>query len=351
VVFPILEQQSVLVEVKNNIGWITLNRPKVLNSLNTEMVGIIYEQLLNWQVDQRVVLICITGEGTKGLCAGGDMRALYDLRDTNIQEEAFSFFSTEYQMNLLIHHYSKPILVYMDGVVMGGGVGLSIGCSHRIVTEKTKWAMPEMNIGFFPDVGSSYFLNKMPGQIGRYLALTSNIINAEDVIYTGAADYQIDTISWPKLKSDLLSNDWFASSVETELTRIVNHHSRESSTESSELADNYDRINKHFKYESIEETIVSLNNDSSDWAEKTKLTLLSKSLLSLKVTLQQLQKGKSKTIKECFDMELNLSMNFMNNFDFFEGVRSVLVDKDRTPNWKYKYLKEITNEKVASYFT
>ena len=321
----------------NHVGWIRLNRPKVLNSLNLEMVELLYRKLQGWKDDPSISLVCMSGEGGKGFCAGGDMRSLYDLRESHVTETARSFFSTEYQLDLLIHSYPKPILVYMDGIVMGGGVGLAAGASHRIVTEKTKWAMPEMNIGFFPDVGASFFLNKMPGYTGRYLALTSEMIKAGDVIYSGGADYFIESNNWENIKADILLANWDNKLAGKELTILIEKYNRPTHQLSSPIAEYQEKINQHFSFDRMEDILSSLDNAASNgdqWSAETRKILLSKSPLSLKVTLSQLQHGKNKSLADCFRMEFDLSMNFMKNPDFYEGVRAVLVDKDRSPNWK-----------------
>lgn len=314
-----------------------------------DMVKIIYGALQEWTNDNEVSLVCITGEGTKGLCAGGDMKALYELREKNVQQVALDFFSIEYQMDLLLHHYPKPVLVLMDGIVMGGGVGISAGCSHRIVTENTKWSMPEMNIGFFPDVGASYFLNKMPGQSGRYLALTSSIIKAEDILYTGGADYILKSNTLPKLKEEMLTHDWKDSTAGSQLTELIQQYMETPEAEAPfHLLQ--EKINQHFGFETLEEILASLEKSEGQWEKETRKILLEKSPLSLKVTLSQLQKGKTMSLSDCFKMEMALSMNFMNNEDFYEGVRSVLVDKDRSPKWKYNVLEHISEDQVASFF-
>lgn len=346
-------KQSVLFEVVNHIGWISLNRPNVINSLNTEMVHLMKNKLEEWREDDRISFVCISGEGEKGLCAGGDMKALYDRRDLNVQDTAFDFFLTEYLLDIMIHHYSKPVLVYMNGIVMGGGVGLSAGATHRIVTERTKWAMPEMNIGFFPDVGASYFLNKMPGYIGHYLALTSDVIEAHDIIFSGNADFYMDSQDWVKLKSEILNNDWKIQTVDSELTTLINQFSHPISNSSSRLAAFQDNVNHHFSRNTMEEILLSLEKgeeQGNQWAFETKSMLLSKSPTSLKVTLRQLQQGKKQSLVDCFKMEFALSMNFMNNPDFYEGVRSVLVDKDRTPHWKSPRLEDVSEDYVLSFF-
>ncbi|MDE5413702.1 enoyl-CoA hydratase/isomerase family protein [Alkalihalobacterium chitinilyticum] len=347
-----MSEASVLFERENQVGVIRLNRPKVLNSLNAEMVDLLYRQLQEWKSDPAIAVVCISGEGTKGLCAGGDMRSLYDLRDSSVLDLARDFFSTEYQMDLLIHQYPKPVVVNMDGIVMGGGVGLSVGATHRIVTEKTKWAMPEMNIGFFPDVGASYFLNQMPGAVGRYLALTSGIIKAADVMYAGAADYYMASDDWDKLKADITSTDWKTKEIEDEMNRLLKRYCQPIDIQSSNLATTQEKINQHFSHETMEEIIASLQSDAAhdEWAKETLTTLLTKSLTSLKVTLRQLQEGEKKSLVECFKMEFILGMNFMSLPDFYEGVRAVLVDKDRSPNWDPSRFEDISEEDILAFF-
>lgn len=345
-------RESVVAELQNGIGWIKLNRPRALNSLNVDMVDTMNEQLKKWKLDDTVSLVCIYGEGEKGLCAGGDMRTLYDLKDKGIEAYANQFFSIEYELNYEIHHYPKPVVVFMDGIVMGGGVGLSIGGSHRIVTESSKWAMPEMNIGFFPDVGASYFLNQMPGFVGKYLALTANILQASDVLYIEAADYFIESKDWPKLKEEMMGKRWMTDSVEMELEQLLESFQRPV-TLSSSMSSVQDKIDHHFRFETVEEIISSLQesaNQGDEWAGSTMRTLLSKSPTSLKVTLRQIQKGKGQSLRSCFDMERNLALNFMKCHDFYEGVRSVLVDKDRNPKWSPSKLDEVTERQVALFF-
>ncbi|WP_209121348.1 enoyl-CoA hydratase/isomerase family protein [Alkalihalobacillus sp. BA299] len=349
-----MNEASVLFEVENKVGWIRLNRPKVINSLNAEMVEILNRQLQEWKDDPTVYLVCISGEGTKGLCAGGDMRTLYDLRDSNVLDMARNFFSTEYAMDLLIHRYPKPVLVNMDGIVMGGGVGLSVGASHRIVTEKTKWAMPEMNIGFFPDVGASYFLNQMPGYTGRYLALTAGIIKASDVLYAGTADYYMNSEDLLQLKMDLLNTNWSETSVDEQLLVLLKKYSQPLNVSTSNLATSQEKINQHFSFNTMEEIVSSLQieaNNGDEWAKDTLNILLSKSPTSLKVTLRQLMQGEKQSLVDCFKMEFVLGMNFMSLHDFYEGVRAVLVDKDRSPNWQPSKINDVSEETVLAFFT
>jgi len=348
-----LKHKEILFESSNGVGWIRFNRPEKLNSFSNNMVELMYRQLLKWKEDPEVAIIVIEGEGEKAFSAGGDVRELYDLRDSNLEEYVIASFSKEYSMDMTIHLYPKPILTYMDGYVMGGGVGVSVAGSHRIATEKTKWAMPETSIGLYPDVGASYFMNKMPGYIGRYLALTSKSINTADALYAGVADYYIDSSSWVDLKRAIAQKTWSDSTAQSELSNIIDRYN-EIPLVASSIAGLEEKINKHFGFESMEEIVDSLNKASDqgdEWADKTLKIMLSKSPTSLKVTLRQLVEGKKKSMKECFMMELVMAVNFMKCHDFFEGVRSVLVDKDRNPNWNPATLEEVKEDYVASFFT
>ncbi|WP_186668449.1 enoyl-CoA hydratase/isomerase family protein [Sporosarcina sp. BP05] len=343
----------VIAEVKNGIGWIKLNRPKVLNSINLEVVEIITNVLEKWRNDDGVIFICLYGEGEKGFCAGGDMRKFYDLRNEDIVSYAEKFFSAEYQLDALIHQYSKPVVAYLNGIVMGGGVGLSIGATHRIVTEKTKWAMPEMNIGFFPDVGASYFLNQLPGHTGRYLALTAQVIKANDTIYVGAADYYMESSNWQTIQMKLLEKNWSYDSIQQELDEFI--QSNCTTLQSiSQLSIVQEDIDRHFKYGTIEEIVKSLQNEASEgneWAAQAVNTLLSKSPTSLKVTLQQLINGKGLSLNECLQMEKKMAIHFMETADFYEGIRAVLVDKDHSPKWFPETLETVTDTDIERYFS
>ena len=344
-------QASIISEVLGGVGWITLNRPKTLNALSLEMVDQIGIQLRDWAENDQVLLVCIQGAGEKGLCAGGDMRAFYDRKDSNADELAYQFFSTEYRLNRDMFGYNKPILVYLNGIVMGGGVGISIGASHRVVTEKTKWAMPEMNIGFFPDVGGSYFLNKMPGQAGLYLALTSNIIGPGDVLHVGGADYYLPAERWDKLVQSIKESEWTMEQVHTQLTDLLSRYSDDKPE--SPLKAVQEKIDNHFSFDTMEQIMSSLQQageKGDEWAAKTAQTLAAKSPTALKVALQQIRRGQKMLLADCFKMEMNMGMQFMRAHDFYEGVRAVLVDKDRSPKWFPATLEEVKEADVAAFF-
>ena len=343
---------SISFEVRNHVGWITLDRAEKLNALSYDMINMLYEQLTKWQYDESVYFLCMEGAGEKAFSAGGDVNHLYQKRNDDVESYAFGFFFTEYCMNMMMHMYPKPIVTYMNGIVMGGGVGVAVAGSHRIVNEKTKWAMPEMNIGLYPDVGGSYFLNQAPGNLGRYLALTSKAIKPLDVLHINAADYYMKSDSWVSLKKMFDIFEW-SGDVEEQLSYLITQH-ESVVDDGSDLELRQETIDKHFSFDTVEAIINSLDESSrhgDDWAEKIKSILLEKSPTSLKVTLEQLIKGQDLPIKECLIMELNMSMNFMKYHDFFEGVRSVLVDKDRNPTWSPNNLGDVSNDDVKGYFS
>ncbi|MFJ3389434.1 enoyl-CoA hydratase/isomerase family protein [Lysinibacillus sp. NPDC086135] len=329
---------------------ITLNRPKALNSLSTEMLKPIGEKLKEWQANDEIHLIILRGAGEKGFCAGGDIKTLYNARSS---QEAFKnaevFFEEEYQVDMAIYHYPKPIIACLDGIVMGGGVGLTFGASHRIVTERTKWAMPEMNIGFFPDVGAAYFLNKAPGFVGYYLALTASVIQAADVLFVNGADSYMTSDNLHKFLTRIEQTDWHTQEISTALNQLIEEYSSNPLT-NSELASLQNKIDQHFSNYTVEEIVESLDNDPSKFSHETKQLLLSKSPSSLKITLQQLIDARDKTLEECFTTDLILAKNFLKHEDFFEGVRSVVIDKDRNPQYTYKTLAEFTDEDKKKFF-
>ena len=346
-------QEEIVRTVTNGVGLIKLNRPKALNALSENMIKILYTTLSDWKDDKNVALILIEGEGEKAFCAGGDMRALYDRRDNGVEEYAEPFFAEEYRMNILMHRYPKPIVVYMNGYVMGGGVGIAVAGTHRIVNERTKWAMPEMNIGFYPDVGGSFFLSRMKKNAGRYLALTSNIISGEDVLHLGAADYYINSASWDSLKDGITGASWSGPDVKSRLDAMINAASAEPEKAPALIA-NKEILNEAFGLETMEDITAALGRhraEGNEWAGKTLETLLAKSPISQKVTLEQLVRGAGLNLEDCFEMEMNLSLSFMSSHDFYEGTRSVLVDKDRNPKWEPDSYEKISNETIESFFS
>ncbi|WP_077702951.1 enoyl-CoA hydratase/isomerase family protein [Virgibacillus dokdonensis] len=334
---------------EHGIATITLNRPKAINSLTEGMLSPIYDRLLEWENDSDVQLIILNSEGQKGFCAGGDIKTLYQAKENEETfEKAMEFFEIEYATDNFVANFPKPIIVLLDGVVMGGGVGLSYGASHRIITEKTKWAMPEMNISFFPDVGAAYFLNQAPGYIGRYLALTSDIIKGADILYANAADYHLSTSQIEPLIKAVYDINWLQE-TEQKLTQLIKSFETKLECESN-LAQHQEKVNRHFAHQTVEEIVASLASDDSPFATETKNTILSKSPISLKVTLEQLIRGENQTLTECLETDLIIAKNFLKTNDFYEGVRSVVIDKDKQPIYQYKQLSDVSQSVVESFF-
>lgn len=335
---------------ENGVATITLNRPKTINALTYDMLVPMKQKIQEWEQDQAIQMVILKGAGSKGFCAGGDMKALYKARqDSEILQEAEQFFAIEYQTDELVAQFSKPIVACLDGIVMGGGIGLSYGASHRIITERTKWAMPEMNIGFFPDVGAAYYLNKAPGYIGRYLALTATVLHAADVLYISGADAFIPSDRLTDLLHQIETTNWHTTNTGKQLQELLDAYTEQPKTDGT-LASLQADIDRYFPFNSVKEIIDALTKDTSDFAVKTRETILSKSPVSLKVTLAQLIKGEGETLKACLETDRILAHHFMRNEDFFEGVRSVLVDKDHQPQYRYKQLADLSEELVSSFF-
>lgn len=335
----------------NGVATITLDRPKALNSLTTNMVTQMKEKLVEWKEDDAVQVVLMKSSSERAFCAGGDIITLHAAKESDeAMQAAEEFFEKEYETDQLIYEFPKPIVAVLDGVVMGGGVGISYGASHRIVTEKTKWAMPEMNIGFFPDVGAAYFLNKAPGQVGKYLALTAKTVKAADAIYANAADLYCPTEKLPQLVEAIEKENWLDGAVEDKLTSLLDEHCEDVPADGV-LEGLQEQIDQHFAgHDTVEAIIESLESDDSDFAKETKETILSKSPVSTKVTLKQIIDGEGKSLEACLATDLILAKNFIRNEDFFEGVRSVLIDRDQNPQYKYTKLEEVSQSLVDSYF-
>jgi enoyl-CoA hydratase len=329
------EEAEVLFSRDGGAGIITLNRPRALNALTLDMVRRIYLQLDTWTKDEAVKLVIIEGTGEKAFCAGGDIRALHDWGRAG-DPRAVDFYREEYRLNAFIKHYPKPYVALMDGIDMGGGVGLSVHGSLRIATEKLVFAMPETGIGLFPDVGGTYFLPRCPGEIGTYLALTGERLKAADTIYAGIADIFVGSLHLPELKRRLVSGQDVREMAEP--------------AGAAPLAVRRPDIDRHFSKNSVPEILTSLNSDGSDWALKTVTTIESKSPLSTLIAFRQMREGKSLKFDDALRLEFRLASRFMRGHDFFEGVRAVVIEKDQKPQWQPAALDHVSKEEVNSYF-
>lgn len=336
-----MTDKEVFFEVKGTLGLITLNRPKALNALTLSMVREIHPQLKEWENDSSIKNILIKAEGEKAFCAGGDIRALHDWGKNN-DEEAVGFYREEYILNQYIKRYPKPYISLVNGIVMGGGVGLSVHGSHRIAGENYSFAMPETGIGLFPDVGGSFFLPRLSFEAGTYLALTGNRIKAADAIFLGTATNFIKSENFSNLINDL-------SKEENDPKEIIDKYSVEPGE--SEFREISQFCNKIFKADTVEKIIENLTEENSDLSKKILSIIDQKSPTSLKVALKSLRLGKNISFEECMQMEFRMVNKVMNDHDFYEGVRALIIDKDNNPSWKPGNISKVEENFVDKFFS
>ncbi|KAM5151584.1 3-hydroxyisobutyryl-CoA hydrolase, mitochondrial [Mantella aurantiaca] len=342
-------EAEVLLEKSGCAAVITMNRPKALNALNLNMARHIYQQIKLWEEDPDTFLVIIKGSGGKAFCAGGDIIAVTNAgrsRDRFAQD----FFREEYILNNAIGTYKKPYIALIDGITMGGGVGLSVHGHFRVASEKTLFAMPETAIGLFPDVGGGYFLPRLPGKLGLYIALTGFRLKGRDVQKAGIATHFVESEKIPSLEKDLTS---LKRPSKKDVAEVLDTYQTKSTAGEEKpfiLAEHMDKINSLFTANSVEEIFENLKKDGSPFAQQ-QLQILSKmSPTSLKITFRQLKNGSSLTLQEVLTMEYRLSQACMRGHDFYEGVRAVLIDKDQNPKWKPERLEDVTNEYLDSCF-
>lgn len=342
------------------LGRITLNVEGTLNSLTLDMVDLLQAQLDTWANDAELAAVFIEGAGEKALCAGGDVQAL---RNSAIEqpggpcEYAEAFFSREYRMNYTLHSYAKPLICWGHGIVMGGGLGVMSACSHRVVTERTRIAMPEVTIALFPDVGGSWFLNHMPGRAGEFLALTGASINAADAIYTGIADRFIGSEHKQSVLEQLQQLSWSSDEEANHaLVRAVLRPFAEQSIGSwpaGQVEPHMASINALCDGDSIHDIIDNITGLETDdpWLLKARDSLAGGSALAARWIHRQLWETRHSSLKEVFQQEIQLVTNIVRYPEFAEGVRALLVDKDRTPAWAYPGSREVPEDVLDSFFT
>lgn len=339
---------EVLLELKNKVGVITLNRPKALNALNLNMIRQIYPVLQKWNTDPGVSLVLIKGTGDRAFCAGGDVRAVAEAGQKG-DDLTKVFFKEEYMLNYAIGMLQKPYVALINGITMGGGVGLSVHGRFRVATERTLFAMPETAIGLFPDVGGGYVLPRMQGKLGVYLALTGHRLKGYDVKHSGVATHFVSSEKLADLESSLLGlPDPHLNSIQ----QVLNDYDKQCSEGHKDfvLAKFTHQIDKCFDKPTVEDIVKALEEDASEWALQ-QIELLSKmSPTSLKITLRQLQEGGTLSLADCLKMEYRLTQRCMEDNDFYEGIRAVLVDKDNSPKWNPSSLAGVSKQKVDSYF-
>ncbi|XP_005996601.1 3-hydroxyisobutyryl-CoA hydrolase, mitochondrial [Latimeria chalumnae] len=340
---------EVLLEKSGCAGIITLNRPKALNALNLPMIRQIYPQLKKWEQDAETSLVIIKGAGGKAFCAGGDIRAVTEAGKVG-DKLSQDFFKEEYILNNAIGTCQKPYVALIDGITMGGGVGLSVHGRFRVATEKTLFAMPETAIGLFPDVGGGYFLPRLKGKLGWYLALSGFRLKGRDLQKAGIATHFVESEKLPVLEKDLVSLK--TPSVEDVADVLNSYHLKSQDGEEKQfiLAEHMEKISSLFDANSVEEVMHNLQQDGSPFALKQLEILKKMSPTSLKITFRQLREGAKMSLQEVLVMEYRLSQACMKCHDFYEGVRAVLIERDQNPKWKPATLEEITEEFLDSCF-
>ena len=319
-----MSEAEVLSRIEGKVGRITLNRPQAIHALNTNMIALMTEALLAWRDDPAVELVLLDHSGERGFCAGGDIRMLAE-SGAGDGVAAREFFFTEYRLNHLLFHYPKPRVAIMDGITMGGGVGLSRPCRFRVATERTTFAMPETGIGLFPDVGGGWYLSRMPDHMGLWLALTGARIKAADCELLQLATDFVESAKIPDLKAAILAEPH---RIEAILTEFEGDAGRPA------LAQHQDEIAKLFAKDSVEAIIAALEAADTDWARDQLKVLATKSPQTLKVAFRQLQLGaKARDFAENMAMEYRIGARVVQRHDFLEGVRAVIVEKDNAPKW------------------
>jgi enoyl-CoA hydratase len=347
------DTDDILIERQGPLAVVTLNRPKALNALTLPMIRRLDPALAAFAADDGVRAVLIRGAGDRAFCAGGDVRAVYDdgramKAGTGDGALTRDFFREEYVLNRRIHRFPKPFVALLDGIAMGGGVGLSIHGSHRIVTEKTLFAMPETGIGLFPDVGGSWFLPRMPGELGTYVALTGARLHAADCLYVGAGTRFVPSELMEELQTELARDLAGGDDAADVVDAVVARHCRPAGE--PPLAERREAIDQCFRFDTVEEIVTALRRRGDAWATQQLETLSRMSPTSMKVTLEEVRRGAGRDIDACLAMEYRLAQACMAGHDFYEGIRAVLVDKDRNPKWSPAALAEVTDDMVERHF-
>ena len=352
-----MSEQEVRFEVQGPIGIITMTRPKALNALTLTMIREIAPKLTAWEADPAIKAVAIQGEGEKAFCAGGDVRAVWEAGQAAKADGSFArgkpglftadFFREEYQLNRQIENFSKPYIALINGITMGGGVGLSVHGHFRIAGDRTMVAMPETAIGLFPDVGGSWFLPRLPGRIGAFMALTGERLKAADALYTGVATHYVSDDRYEEILPALVGADWQGDSeavIEAVLSGLV------SDPGAAPLAEQRDAIDRCFNSDKAEAIFEALANEPGDWIAKRLERLHKLSPTSIKVTLRQLSEGQGLSFDDCMIMEYRLSQACMEGHDFYEGIRAVLVDKDHDAKWDPPTIAEVHEVLIDDHF-
>lgn len=339
-------EPEILFERRGAAGIVTLNRPQALNAVTHGMVRALAAQLAAWARDPAVTRVLVTAMGGRAFSAGGDIRALYELGRAGRHDRALQFWREEYTLNTLIKRYPKPYVALIDGIVMGGGVGISVHGSHRVAGDRYQFAMPEVGIGFFPDVGATWFLPRMPGESGTYCALTGERLKAADAIATGVATHHVPSARWEDLIADLTG----AAPVDAVLARYA------SPLPPGPLANRMSAVNRLFVGDRVEDILRALDREAetggpdAGFAGATAAVIRAKSPTSVKIALAQMRRGRHLSFTECMRTEFRIVSRIVYGHDFYEGVRATIIDKDQRPAWRPDSLAAVSDSEVERHF-
>ena len=331
---------DILFERRGGLGLVTLNRPKALNAITLAMVRALAGQLDAWAMDDRIKAVMIQGAGGKAFAAGGDIQRLYDAMSDPADDYPVPFFAEEYALNRKIKHFPKPYVALYNGIVMGGGVGVSVHGSHRIATDATMFAMPETGIGFFPDVGGAYFLPRLKHGLGAYMALTGGRLDGGDCVAEGLADAYLPIAKTDTLITALAATDDVAAAIASVAEPAPD----------GGLAAARSAIAGCFDQSCIGDILEALRRDGTDWAAKQTTAIAAKSPLSLAITWEQLQQGAGLEFDACLVLEYRMALACCSSGEFREGVRALIVDKDNTPKWRYANVADVPTADIAAHF-
>jgi enoyl-CoA hydratase len=340
-------EPTVIVQTEGTLGRIRLNRPKALNSLTLEMVRKIADALDHFETDACIAAVLLTGEGDRGLCAGGDIRAIYE-SGRGDGSLALAFWREQYILDSRIAHFGKPYIAVMDGLTMGGGVGLSAHGSIRLVTERTHLAMPETGIGYFPDVGGTWLLSHAPGESGTYLGLTGEPVGAADAIFSGLADLCVPSANIAALIAALATSPSEANS--SSIKAIVDRFA--TTPAPGPLQTHRNEIDTILAADDVETIFLRLRDANTQFLASIEASLRAKSPLSLKLTLRLLRLGRtSQNLEVCLDREFAADHKILLSHDFYEGIRAAVIDKDRQPRWCAHQPSDVPDEMIDAYLT
>jgi enoyl-CoA hydratase len=340
-----VEEGDLIVRREGAAGVIRLNRPKAINAMTLEMSIGIDAALDRFEADPEVAVIVLEGAGERGLCAGGDIRGLWESSREGGDLGA-RFWRQEYIMNARIAKYPKPYIAFMDGLVMGGGVGLSGHASHRVATDRTKLAMPEVGLGFFPDVGGTWLLSRSPGEIGTYFGLTGQTMNGPDAIHAKFADAVVPAAKWPELREALTRVRQGATAAD--VSKLISGFA--TGDAAGPVAAKQAAIDTLFGFDRMEDIVAALKRDGSEFAQATLKTLNEKSPRGMVVTLKLLRLARTaSSLEECLVREYRAALEVFRSDDFREGVRAAVIDKDRNPTWSPPRIEDVTPQMLAPY--